>query len=386
MQKEAFIQMATRVAEATATDSEKELFLYHVNTFVHDNPLWEELSAETKQNIREEVRLSIRKEIYPNAPAKPKTTKLWPGIAAVAAAAALLVLGVYFFNAPGPIVNRKATTINQSDIAPGKNGATLTLANGKKIKLSDVDRGELAREANVTITKTADGQLVYEVKSSGFTQTKEKTNILSTAKGETYQIKLPDGSLVYLNAASSLTYNAALIESGKRMVKLNGEAYFEIAKDRSHPFIVKTETQEVTVLGTHFNINSYADEPAVKTTLLEGAIKISGSGAIRQLHPGQQAVQTPKGIEIVAADEEEAMAWRNGKIVFHNEPLTSIMRKIARWYDVQIVYGPGVEEVSFMGSVSRTANISEVLQFFERTENIRFTVEGRTVTVSARQK
>jgi transmembrane sensor len=309
--------------------------------------------------------------------------RLWPRIAVVAAAVALIVLGVYFFNYIKRSDNNNKSLAAQ-DVAPGKVGATLTLASGKKIRLTNAANGELANEAGISITKTTDGQLVYEIKGSDADP--NKINTLSTAKGETYQVRLPDGSMVYLNAASSLTYAASLIERGKRTVKLRGEGYFEISKDKKHPFVVKTDKQEVEVLGTHFNINAYEDEPVTKTTLLEGRIRVSANAKTKFLKAGQQAVLTNKEIILKDVEPEDAIDWKSGYFMFNSESLESGLKRIARWYNVQIAYeDESLKQEPFFGRISKFEKISKVLNMLERTDVVRFKIIGNKI-IACRKK
>jgi transmembrane sensor len=310
---------------------------------------------------------------------KNKTVKLWLKIAAVAAAMAIVCTGVYFFNyksgkLPGP------TTVSVKDVNPGDFGATLTLANGRKISLANASKGEIGRESGMVITKSADGRLVYEINEN--VSDPNASNTLSTARGETYQVRLPDGSVVYLNAASSLTYTPSLIENGKRVVKLTGEGYFEVAKDRQHPFIVKTDRQEVEVLGTHFNISSYADDEVEKTTLLEGSVKLSAAGSSRILKPGQQARLSDGKIQINETDTDLAVAWKNNEFVVQSERIETIMKMIGRWYNVEVIYLGEKTRQRFSGSVSRFDRMSKVLEIVESTGEAHFEVKGRTVYVS----
>lgn len=304
--------------------------------------------------------------------------KLWRGIA-VAAAVAACVFGVVIFYYQQSDKHEVQTEIAVSrDVAPGKQGATLTLAGGKKIRLADAANGQLARQPGVTVSKLANGQLVYELTSSEGTDP-AAVNTLSTAKGETYQLRLPDGSMVWLNAASSLTYAANLLEGGQRRVKLNGEAYFEIQKDQMHPFVVESRGQHVEVLGTRFNINSYADEPTAKTTLLEGSVQLNHRTVLK---PGEQAtISDAGGISISQADLDEAVAWKNGKFIFADENIESIMRKLERWYNVEVSYeGPPPGE-TFTASIGRFDNISKILHKLSYTNNVHFKIEGRRVIV-----
>jgi transmembrane sensor len=337
---------------------------------------------------------------------KKRSLVLWPRIAAgIAAAIALIVLGVWFFKAEPVALKQVEQEVVANDVAPGKVGATLTLADGRKIKLSDVASGEIAKEAGIRVTKAADGQLIYEIASSRSASRNDDTsplsatspslreaanqsqNTLSTEKGETYNVRLPDGSLVYLNAASSITYSASL-NGQKRIVKLKGEAYFQVAKsfDRlgmtNRPFIVETNRQEIEVLGTHFNVNAYSDEEDVTTTLLEGRVKVSNPSGSKVLKPGDQSSVTEQSIQIAQVDTERAVAWKNNKFLFENDDIRYIMRMIERWYDVDVVYTGEMPTEKFGGGVSRFDNVSQVLRILESTGGAHFKIEGRKIIVS----
>jgi transmembrane sensor len=310
---------------------------------------------------------------------KNKTLRLWLQIAAVAAVLTVICTGVYFFNYRS--AKLPATVkVEVHDFNPGDFGATLTMANGRKISLANASKGEIGRESGVIITKTDDGRLAYEIDEK--VSDPNALNTLSTARGETYQVRLPDGSLVYLNAASSLTYTTALMQNGKRVVKLIGEGYFEVAKDKLHPFMVKTNRQEVEVLGTHFNISSYADDAVEKTTLLEGSVKLSASGNFKVLKPGQQAKLYDGKIQINETDTDLAVAWKNNEFVVDSENIETIMKMIGRWYNVEVIYVGEKTSQRFSGKVSRFDKMSKVLEIVESTGEARFEVKGRTVYVS----
>jgi ferric-dicitrate binding protein FerR (iron transport regulator) len=312
-----------------------------------------------------------------NQPSVLKRLRLPLGIAA----SILVIFSIGYLLLPARQKEQGLAKNSEAPISPGKQAASLTLANGKKINLSEELAGILAEEADVTITKTSNGELIYEVKgaqgkSSGF-------NTLATANGETYRVKLPDGSMVWLNAASSLKYPVSFRNSAQRVVHLSGEAYFEIAKDRMHPFIVKSREQQVEVLGTHFNISAYHDEPSVLTTLLEGSVRLKPEhGTAKVLMPGQLAELTDSGIKILQADTRSVTAWKDGYFRFRNESLQSVMRKISRWYNVEVVFEKGLPEDTYTGAVARHGNINEVLQIMEGSNNIHFTIKERRITVS----
>ena len=312
-------------------------------------------------------------------PAK-QNTRLWPQIAiGVAAAVVLLVAGLYFFSS-GPHPGSGSAAPYANVIQPGSVGATLTLANGQKIRLGEVANGEIAKQAGISVTKTADGHLVYKINDIG--DASDLVNTLSTARGETYRLTLPDGSVVWLNAASSLTYSTSLSRQGSRKVKLEGEAYFQVAEDKSRPFVVESRQQEILVLGTHFNVNAYRNEQDVRTTLLKGSVKVSGQSGSRILKPGDQASVTEKSLQVSAVDTERAIAWKNNKFLFENDDIAYIMRMIERWYDVDVVYVGEMPAEKFGGGISRFDNVSQVLRILESTGGAQFRVEGRKIMVS----
>ncbi len=308
-----------------------------------------------------------------------KVVALWPRLA-VAAAIAVVIFGgglLYYANQSKPGTEQIAT--NQI-ISPGGNMAILTLANGQKISLSDASVGQVASQSGIKISKTANGQLVYDASDATIGNIIEYNTIEAPVGGQ-WQVKLPDGSLVFLNAMSKITYPTRFSGSERR-VEMQGEAYFEIAHNKAMPFRVTSLGQTVEVLGTHFNIMAYADEKLIKTTLLEGAVKISGHGKSALLKPGQQSIVGGSNIKVSnAVDLEDVLAWKNGYFKF-NESLESIMNKVSRWYNVEIEYQADLDKnQSFSGKILRSKNISSVLKIMELTEKVHFKIEGRKIVV-----
>jgi ferric-dicitrate binding protein FerR (iron transport regulator) len=317
----------------------------------------------------------------------------------ISVAATLIICGLWFFYYPQKIesyqviksvkkdssIISKAEVAPKDDIVPGGNKAVLTLANGKKINLTDVNIGTLAEQSNVQITKIADGQLVYSILSDQkvIDDQKNQNNTIETPRGGRYQMRLPDGTNVWLNSASRLTFPSSFSSLSKRKVELSGEAYFEVAKDRSRPFVVKTILQEVEVLGTHFNISSYEDESSVKTTLIEGSVKIvAKNGSDKILKPGQQSVLTADNITVENISEgQQALAWKNDQFVFESNDIQYVMRMISRWYNVEVEYVGAIPENKFGGAISKFENISEVLKSLESTGRVKFKIEGRRILV-----
>ncbi|TDQ07497.1 FecR family protein [Pedobacter metabolipauper] len=312
-------------------------------------------------------------------PKKTQVIPLWSRLIAAAIALIVIGAGLFYYQAQDPKRGLHAMANYANDIAPGKVGATLTLANGKKIRLSDAANGQIAKQAGISVIKTADGQITYKIEESS--SNNNQVNTLSTAVGETYSLILPDQSKVWLNAASSLTYAAGLQQQGQRRVKLVGEAYFQVAKDALHPFVVESGSQQVEVLGTEFNVNSYQDEEVFRTTLLQGSVKLSDNGATRILSPGDQATNAKGQLHLATVDTELAVAWKNNKFIFERLHIEEIMRMISRWYNVEVIYQGEVPDVTFWGSVSRFENVSKALISLEATGNVHFKIEGRKIYV-----
>lgn len=320
--------------------------------------------------------MASMRSAFPFEKPAPSRYSLWPRVAVAAAVLIfLLSIGVFYQWETG----RPSESIYSKDVAPGKQGATLILANGQRIRLNDAGDGELARQAGVRIKKSPDGQLIYEMNTPDGEA--NPMNTLFTANGETYQIRLPDGSKVWLNAGSSLTYHAKLEHEGQRKVVLIGEGYFEVAKDRLHPFIVATADQEIAVLGTHFNVRSYADEPIVTTTLLEGKVKIGNKAQHSvMLMPGQQARLKAQSFTVTEVETEDAVAWKNGMFVLNNQDLESILKQASRWYNVEISFeDESLKSEVFRGAVSRFENISQLLEVLESTGSVHFKWKGRRI-------
>jgi transmembrane sensor len=312
-----------------------------------------------------------------------------------AAAAIILLLGtgtyIYMSRLPkkADVVQVKPESHIKNDVAPGGNKAKLTLSDGSTIILDSAANGTLAQQGNAQVVKLGDGQLLYNhtTKNTGNPLTIDHSpftyNTLSTPRGGQYQLVLPDGSIVWLNAASSIRYPTAFA-GNERRVEVTGEAYFEVTKNAAMPFTVKMNNDaEVEVLGTHFNINAYNDEPATKITLLEGSIKVSGKTRNVVIKPGQQARLTDQNNTLKVADDtdvEEVMAWRNGAFQFGGADIQTVMRQISRWYDVEVEYKGNIS-LHFAGTMSRNVNISQVLEMLEKAGGLKTAVTGRKITV-----
>nr|WP_121272966.1 FecR family protein [Pedobacter schmidteae] len=291
--------------------------------------------------------------------------------------------------------NDLQVAVIENDISPGGNKAVLTLANGKRVTLNDANQQELLEQQGVKISKTADGKLVYMTCTTCNEKTdKQLFNTIETPRGGQYEIRLPDGTRVWLNAASKLIYPISFQTQKERRVQLFGEAYFEVAQQdrivKKHtepegklPFVVQTDKQEVEVLGTHFNINSYSDEPDTRTTLLEGSVKVFSTQKSVLLKPNQQAILvTANQLLIKAVNAKESIAWKQDYFMFNKESLLSIMRKISRWYDVDVIYETEMlKSQRFSGTVSRFKNLAELLEKLELTGPVKFKITDKKIIV-----
>ena len=310
-----------------------------------------------------------------------KTYNLWPKIAVAASVAVIICFSLYSILTNRHKVVPQIAKTKLHDIPPGGNNAVLTLANGSKIILNNAKKGLLIQQGNVKVSKTTEGLVVYKANGDDVAPGNAKLNTINTPKGGQYEVILPDGTKVWLNALSYLRFPTNF--AGKtRQVEISGEAYFEVAKNPAKPFIVKSNRAEVTVLGTHFNVNDYPDEAFSKTTLLEGAVKIKGKQSVGTLKPGDQAiVSESEAMKVLAgADTEEVVAWKNGIFEFNRADITSIMRQASRWYDIDISYASPPSQVLYKGRISRNVNLSEMLSMIKYM-GINYTLEGRKLTI-----
>lgn len=304
-------------------------------------------------------------------------------------AAAILIIvaaGMLIHKPAGPKVpqlvkNRVPVPV----IKPARNIAMLTLADGSKIPLDEAQKGNLTTQAGISIRKTAEGKLIY-VKADGSKidagQASKTFNKIEIPRAGKYELVLPDGSKVWLNAASSLRY-PVVFAGNERVVELSGEAYFEVAHNRKAPFRVITGRQTLTVLGTHFNVKGYPEDQRISTTLLQGSVAVKNtlSNQSMLLVPGKQADLSADEIRMSTANVDQVMAWKNGYFIFDNQDIKSIMTLVSRWYDVDVIYHLKKSE-RFGGTFSRSSNLKELLKNMEMLGDIHFELEERRVTVS----
>jgi len=275
--------------------------------------------------------------------------------------------------------SKPIAAIHTTDVAPGSRKATLKLGNGATIILDDAHNGVIANQGKTVIKKSGNGQLVYDASASVTTEI--TYNTITTPNGGEYEVILPDGSHVWLNAASAIRFPAAFT-GNTRKVEINGEAYLEIVKNEKAPFIVVSGKHSVEVLGTKFNIHSYPKEEDITTTLIQGSIRIAAGKYTKVLQPGQQSlVNTSANSNIRLAtgvNMDEVLAWRNGKFIFDDASLKTVVSQLERWYDVNIDYA-GMEDYRFNGEISRNVSLSKVLKMMELTSNIHYKINDRNI-------
>ena len=303
------------------------------------------------------------------------------------AAAMFLVLiagvSIYFNNKKKLIVNHPISKVLKQEVLPGGNKAFLTLSNGTNILLDSATNGLIAQQGNINVMKLSNGQLLYKTSDDLKLSNEVSYNTMRTPRGGQYQLTLPDSTQVWLNSASSIHFPTSF-KGIDRKVEITGEVYFEVTKNAAKPFTVNVNGMNVKVLGTHFNINAYNDDEVIKTTLLEGSVVVTKGNATILLQPGNQAQLNNYGeIKLLKnANVEEAIAWKNGYFYFKNSSLQNVMRQLSRWYDVEVAYEGAIPERTFGGELSRSLNISQILQVLDKSK-VRFNVEGKKIIVKS---
>lgn len=385
----------SRYYDNMATEEEKKELFFLLNT-TDDKRLselieqaWETQSLDSRVFSPDKSKEILDKILFKHMQDDELSTSdkgvfyLWRRFAAAAAVIVFLSFGTYFITKKSdnsePVAKTKSQHVN--DLLPGGNKAVLTLGDGSTIILEDASNGVLAKQGNIVVNKTDDGQLIYTAQNTNSDIKSIEVNKISTPRGGQYQVVLPDGSKVWLNAASSISF-PTVFTGKERKVEIQGEAYFEVAKNASMPFIVKTTKAEIEVLGTHFNVMAYEDEDAFETTLLEGSIKMKYEKSADILKPGEQAVLNDKGdVKILDnIDVSESVAWKNGLFEFNDASIETIMREVSRWYDVNVSYEETMPLRQFTGKISRNVKASVLFDMLQYT-GVKFRIEGKNVVL-----
>lgn len=349
-----------------------------------------------KEKIQELLEHADNKEMHPELDWEAVYTKIistpgfkkksvLPRIAIAAAIAGALFFGAYFFLFNKDLNNLSQQQVVKNDILPpDASRAMITLGDGTVVYLDSAGNGEVAMQGNVKIVKLPDGQIGYQSDISTKDLTSPIYNTLTNPKGSNIiNLTLSDGSLVWLNAGSAITY-PVIFTGNERKVTITGEAFFDVKSDHQKKFMVEKDNMVVEVLGTEFNVNAYDDEENIKVTLMEGSVSISDGTESRKIVPGQQALLGKTGLTVRnKVNLDAVMAWKNGRFVFEEENIHSVMRQLSRWYDVEVNYEDKVTTEKFVGIINRSRyqNISKILDLFEKTGLVKFSINDKNVTV-----
>lgn len=378
-----FKELYERCTLGNCTPEEQKLFEEYRDSFDLSDMPWGSGFGD-KAKIEQRLKADLHNRLFKKQVKRITPIRWWAAAAvAIFTLGGLLFVNKYFHNPAKP----NELVSDQNIIKPGSNKAILTLGNGKEIILEGSPKGQLFRFDDVTVNNAADSSVAYQKTHAEATGKLQVYNILSTPRGGKYQLILADGTKVWLNAGSSIKYPVHFAVN-ERMVELSGEAYFEVARDANRPFKVAGAGQVVQVLGTHFDVNAYPDENIVKTTLLEGSVKVYGKsgppdlpGSAITLRPNEQAVFKNDRLSKVTVDADEFVAWKKGVILFRDADIHDVMRKISRWYNVEVEYRGRLGNDTYNGEIPGNAAFSEVLKIL-KLDDINVKLNGRKLIVS----
>jgi len=374
--KKDFLKLVEKYLNGSASPEEIEAVENYYAAFSDDPDVTDSLNEDEISELKGSLRQKIDYRIDRTARVLPIYRQRYFQVAATIVLVSLLSLF-----AANKLRHKPTEFVAQNrDLAPGGNKATLTLADGSKIDLNSIKNGVSTAQPGARFVKES-GQLAYNSADNNAQAVAESYNTLTTPKGGQYQLTLADGTRVWLNAASSLKYPTAFAGS-ERIVELTGEAYFEVAHNAKQPFKVRTANQEIQDIGTQFDVNSYADETDSRTTLVEGSVKVINAKGETMMKPGQQYLLKTDGLSELKdnVDTDEVTAWKNGMFQFNNADIRTIMRQVARWYDIDVEFKGEVPNYTYHGKISRNSNASQVLKILELS-GVNFTIEGRKIIV-----
>ncbi len=402
MDKRGFLQLIDKYLSGNASDEEERQLYYLLESF-QDTNTWDERGMDVKDELEKKMLARLLGAVNLSTTNKPANIFVLPVWARIAAAAVILFVSAgsfYFYSLTKSnselVLGSPVNQIGTHEKA-GEAKVFLTLSNGTIIYLDNADDGLLAKEGNTSIRKLRHGQLEYHNDNKLSKLTKDNVvelyNTITTPKGSQYKLILPDGTKVWLNAASSFRFPASF--TGKeRSTVLNGEAYFEVAKNEEMPFNVVTGEKQVTVLGTHFNIRAYQDEDNYEASLLEGSIRVSATSTtsaakskspLKLLQPGQQARisnTNATGINLIGnIDTTAVIAWKEGLFLFNNTSIRNVMQQISHWYNMDINYEGEMPQINFTGIMPRTDHVSVVLKTLQSAGGVKFSIEGKKIIV-----
>ncbi len=380
MTQEEYILLYEKFENGACSDKEIEQLLKFEDDFVMFDQEWQMVMGD-KKSTREKMFNKLRSNIGQTQKLKTLNTKY---VLAIAATLLLLMSVSLILFLQTKSESQQITKVKKTEaILPGTDKAILKMADGSKIILDEIKTGKTLTYGNLSITKTNSGEIIYVANANVNNENTDGFNEIITPRGGQFSVILEDGSKVWLNASSSLKFPRKFAND-QRKVELKGEGYFEIAKNAKKPFFVEANNAIIKVLGTHFNISNYANDNSIKTTLLEGSVEMTAMGNKRTLVPNQEALylNNSKILELRnAPNAADAIAWKEGVFVFRDENIQSIMQKLSRWYDVDVVTDKEILSEQFSGSISRYQNIDKVLSQLALTGALKFKIQGRRIYV-----
>lgn len=370
MHQDELLQLMERVENGTASPQDLQRYNNWCNAMqAHGQPGAAPVFEDKSEAVFRAIEGRIRRQ-------RMVRFRKW---AAAASVLLLLGLGAAFWLKPagsGQLAGKSA----DSAVAPGSSGAVLVLADGSQVELGRKGTGSIGEQDGSQISKSSDSGLVYVFNGKGSVSDAVQYNTLITPNGRQFQVQLPDGTKIWINAGSQLRFPVNFDHQESREVQLSGEAYFEVAKDARKPFVVITRRERIEVLGTHFNVDSYDGASVSKTTLVEGAVRVNRQ---MELRPGEQAVVQPSGgMERKVVNTASVTAWKDGYFSFKGETIREIMPKLARWYNIEVEYVGDLPGDKLEISMQRSRSMTEVLDYLQRTKLIKFNISGRRVTVT----
>ncbi|WP_207427590.1 FecR family protein [Pedobacter sp. SYSU D00535] len=380
MTEQEYLKLAKKYLAGEASPEEYELLRRHNENFQLSEDDWTPEMGE-----KELIYQQLTESVFDGVEAGLQRRKLWTSYGRIAAVLLVfLAVGIVFWMRKGAASAEIAKAPAKGEkIKPAGNVAYLTLSDGSKVSLGEGE-AKLGIEHGIQLKKGADGLLLYDLSHANpeIRDSEPVYNTLTTPKGAHYRLILADGTKVWLNASSSITFPVTF-SGDTRDVELSGEAYFEVVENKHKPFTVKTKRTEVKVLGTHFNVSAYADDPITRTTLLEGSVQLKHGTQAALLLPGQkgEVAEGNPALRVAKADLQEAVGWKNGLFIFRDENIVEVMKKVARWYDVQVEFEGNVKTKAFGGTVSRFKDITEILDLMQLAGGIHYKIEGRRVVI-----
>lgn len=391
MQDSTSRELLQKLKDGTLTDQERAILTSWYNSFVRESPATEGIQ-ELERFLAHSNEVPFSDEVRQRKNSKIRKLLTY------ASAACISFLGIFIYISKPTSTPSKPISHVETEILPAGQKAILTLSNGSQITLDQAKPGELLKDGTTSVIKTGEGQIAYQNVANRDEKVGQPVtyNTLSTPKAGHYQVTLSDGSNVWLNAASSIRFPSTF-NNKERLVEITGEAFLEVKKwnklGRHVPFKVRAGSQVIEVLGTQFNVNSYSDETSIKTTLIEGSIKLGIAGSKSKgilLKPGEQAqltqnsskqpLKSSQGFVVNDVDAHSVVAWKNGYFHFNNIGLPELMRQISRWYDMEVEYEGQVKEYEFVGEIARDTKLSNVLNILE-SGGVNFRIEGRKIIV-----